>query len=119
MLMGVAAKDDVVLVDYPPAPVTVPASSRVHRLESATDDNALEIQTSVIAQASAFVGSHGALGTLAAFCGKPTLTYHSERLPVDEVDRFKAASESAGWGPLVVERARRFKGVRVPTKVHA
>jgi hypothetical protein len=114
MLMGVATHDDVVLVDYPPTSVTVPASSRVHRLESATDDNSLEIQTGAISQARAFVGSHGALATLAAFCRKPTLTYHSERLPVDELDRFKAASESAGWGPLTVTRARRFKGVRLP-----
>ena len=120
LLAKMSAKNDVVIVDEPGAGLEVVASSRVRLLEaSVIDQNCLPIQTSAIAQARAFVGSHGPLATLAAFCGTPAVTYHSERLPVDEIDRFQKALAAAGWGALTVERARRFKGVRLPAKVHA
>jgi hypothetical protein len=73
----------------------------------------------VLSQAQAFVGSHGDLAILAAFCGTPAATYHSERLPVDELDRLQAASASGGWGAVTAQSARKFKRVRVPEGVHA
>jgi hypothetical protein len=118
LVAQVAADDEVVIVD-PPAEANVSPSGRVHLLEAlAAADNRLEIQTSAIAQARAFVGSHGDLAILASFCGTPAMTYHSERLPVDQVDRLQAAA-SSGWAGLTVQRAHRFKGVRLPIKAHA
>ena len=120
MLEKMSAKDDVVVVDYPASTVRLPTSDRIHSLASmATAANYRELQTRVMAQATAFVGSHGDLGTLAAFCGTPAMTYHSERLPVDQLERMRTAAECAKWAPLTLERARRFKGVRLPVKVHA
>jgi hypothetical protein len=116
----VSAKGEIVLVDYPAPNVPVVESGRVHVLASmATDENYRELQTSALAQAAAFVGSHGDLAMLAAFCRTPAQTYHSERLPADQLDRVRDASQRGSWAPLTIERARRFKGVRLPVKAHA
>jgi hypothetical protein len=120
LLAQVADKHDVVVVDALQAQVSIPASSRVHLLDSLISDGTrLEILTKVLARARAFIGSHGDLAILAAFCGTPVVTYHSERLPVGQLETFQAASASAGWGAMTVQRAHRFKGVRLPVKVHA
>jgi hypothetical protein len=44
--------------------------------------------------------------------------YHSERLPADHPDRIQSAAAS-GWGRVTVERARRFKGLKLPAGAHA
>lgn len=121
LVAEVATERDVVIVDWPlPDGVTLPASPRVHRLDTlAGAGDPLELQTRVIAEAEAFVGSHGDLAILSAFCGTPAVTYHSERLPSDRLERLQAAAASAGWAAVSVERARRFKGVRMPVKAHA
>jgi hypothetical protein len=121
LLVQVAAEHDVVVVDCPlPTGIAIPESSRVHRLDALTTPaNASQIQTRVLAQAEAFVGSHGDLAILAAFSGTPAVTYHSERLPADHLDRLQVASASAGWGTLTAQSARRFKRVRVPVGVTA
>jgi hypothetical protein len=121
MLGRVAAEHDVVVVDASPS-IDLPseASSRLQRLEAFTADaGRLEVQTAALAQARAFVGGYGDLAILAAFCGTPAMTYHSERLPADQLACLEVAGASAAWGTLTVERTRRFKGVRVPTKVYA
>jgi len=120
LLTQVASRHDVVVVDCPPPDaVAIPASPRIHRLDAlAVGADALGLQAAALAQASAFTGSHGDLGVLAAFCGTPAVTYHSERLPADIVERAQTAVP-AGWGTLALERARRFKGVRLTMKVHA
>ncbi|MBI4263991.1 MAG: hypothetical protein HY657_06435 [Acidobacteria bacterium] len=121
LVADLSAERHVVIVDWPPpADVELPVSPRVSRLDAleATGD-ALDLQARAIAQAEAFVGSYGDLAILASFCGTPALTYHSERLPADCLDRLQAAAASAGWAPVTVERARRFRGVRMPIKVHA
>jgi hypothetical protein len=71
-------------------------------------------QTEVLARARAFIGGYGDLAILAAFCGAPSTVYHSKRLPDDFVDRLQAAAALGGWAPVTIERARRFKGVRLP-----
>jgi len=76
-------------------------------------------QMQALARARAFFGPYGDLAILAAAYGTPATVYHSERLPMDQVDRLLAASAAGGWGMVTVERARRFKRVRVPQKVHA
>jgi hypothetical protein len=79
----------------------------------------LSRQIQALARARAFFGAYGDLAILAAAHGVPATVYHSERLPVDQVDRLQAASETGGWGIVTVERARRFKRVRLSKKVHA
>ena len=109
---------DVVLVDCPPD-VALPDSPRLHRLDAVrVGADVLSLQARVLAQAEAFIGGYGDLAVLAAFAGTPAFTYHSERLPPDIVERVQAAAAD-GWGALTVERARRFKGVRIPAKVKA
>jgi hypothetical protein len=76
-------------------------------------------QIEACARARAFVGPYGDLAILAAAYGTPATVYHSERLPVDGPDRLQAAAAAGGWGAVSVERARRFKRVRLPQKVHA
>jgi len=79
----------------------------------------LSRQIRALARARTFFGAYGDLAILAAAYGVPATVYHSERLPVDQVDRLQAASETGGWGTVTVERARRFKRVRLSQKVHA
>jgi hypothetical protein len=121
LLAQLAAGHEVVIADSAPPPeVSVPQSGRVHRLQTFVDGaDVAQTQTRVMAHAGAFIGSHGDLAVLAASCGIPVTTYHSERLPVDQVDRLQSAAASAGWGAVTVERARRFKGVRLPVGVSA
>lgn len=92
----VAAEDDVVNVDALP----------------------LQEQMDVLARARAFVGAYGDLAILASSCGTPVTAYHSEKLPAGQADRLNAAA-AAGWGPVTIERARRFKRLQLPVKVHA
>jgi hypothetical protein len=122
LLERVAAEHEVVVVDCPPPDgIAVPTSPRIHRLDiHLADADVLETQARALAQADAFVGSYGDLAILAAFCGTSGVAYHSEKLPVDAVDRLQAASTSAGWGHLAVEQARRFRGVpRLAPRVRA
>jgi hypothetical protein len=79
----------------------------------------LSRQVEALARARAFFGPFGDLAILSAAYGTPAVVYHSERLPMDQVDRLQVASEAAGWGTVTVERARRFKRVRVPKRVSA
>ena len=78
----------------------------------------LEQQARVLAQATAFFGGYGDLAVLAASCGVPVTAYHSEKVSEETVTRVRAA-EPSGWGRFSLERARRFKGVKVATKEHA
>ena len=121
LVADVSSERDVVIVDWPAsAGVDIPSSPRVQRLDVAgSEGDPLDLQAAVIGQAAAFVGGHGDLAILAAFCGTPALVYHSERLPPDHLDRLQVAATTAGWAPVTVERARRFKGVRMPVKAHA
>jgi hypothetical protein len=117
LIAEIAAEHDVVVVDRAPSRDIVPAAAaRVHLISGLADGApAAQVQTRVLAQSRAFVGAHGGLAVLASFCGVPAVTYHSERLPVDQVERLNAAA-AAGWGAVSVERARRFKGVRLPPR---
>ena len=121
LLTQLETEDDLVIVDDPPpSHLEIDASSRVRLLSSFTvDATPLQIQTTVLAKARAFVGGCGDLAILAVFCGTPATAYHSERLPVDQFERVQTLSASGGWGALNVERARGFKGVRLPMKAHA
>ena len=121
LLAQLAAAHDLVIVDpLLPAGVAVPDTGRVHRLDGlASAASSADLQTQVLARAKAFVGSHGDLAVLASACGIPARTYHSERLPVDQLERLQAVAASAGWGALTVERARRFKGLRLPIEASA
>jgi hypothetical protein len=115
LVAELATTHDVVIVDCTPAEVTIPPSPRIHQLD-ATGSDAVELQARALARAGAFVGGYGDLAILAAFCGTPALTYHSERLPGDHAERLAVASATAGWAPVTIERARRFKGLKVPVK---
>jgi hypothetical protein len=119
LVTQLAGEHEVVLLDAsPPVEVAIPQSRRVRRLQDvAAGADTAYAQTRVVTHARAFVGSYGDLAVLAASCGIPVRTYHSERLPVDQLDRLQLASASAGWGAVTVERARRFKGVRLPVGV--
>lgn len=121
LVSQVAADQDVLIVDWPiPAALDLPQTPRLLRLEAFKDGgHILDLQARALAQAEAFIGSHNDLAILAAFCGTPALTYHSERLPADRLDRLRAAEKTAGWAPVTVERVRRFKGVRLPRKAQA
>jgi hypothetical protein len=115
----VSANADVVLVDSPPpAEIAIPRSDRVHRLEIIYPNVDTAIQTQVVARARAFIGSHGGLAVAAAFCGTPAVTYHSDRIPVDQMERLEAAAQ-AGWGRVTLERTHRFKQVHLPRETHA
>jgi hypothetical protein len=115
----VSSDSDIVLVDSPPpAEIAIPRSDRVHRLETIHPNVDTAIQTQVVARARAFVGSHGGLAVAAAFCGTPALTYHSDRIPVDQMERLEAAAQ-AGWGRVTLERTHRFKRVHLPREAHA
>jgi hypothetical protein len=121
LLTQIAVEDEVVIIDCPlPSEFTIQGLSRVHLLQTfAGDGDAAQIpvlQTCALAQAAVFVGSYGDLAILASFCGTPTLTYHSQKLPVDQLDRVRAAAAAAGWGAPIIERAHRLHELRLPTK---
>jgi hypothetical protein len=75
-------------------------------------------QAHALARARAFAGPYGDLAILAAAYGTPATVYHSERLPLDQPERLQAAA-AVGWGAVTVERARRFKRVRLAEKAYA
>ena len=85
---------------------------------TAREGDSFELQARVLAQAKAFFGGYGDLAVLAASCGVPVTAYHSEKVAEETVARVQAAAAS-GWGRFSLERARRFKGVKVATKEHA
>jgi hypothetical protein len=113
LLAQAASAHDVVVIDGAAPGIAVPASSRVRMLQVASGEDLRETQTRVLGRASAFVGSYGDLAVLAAFCGVAVVAYHDERMPPDHLDRLAAAA-SAGWGPVSLERARRFKELHLP-----
>lgn len=60
--------------------VSVPQSSRIHRLEAVMrPERNLEIQSSVISRAAAFVGTYGGFSYLAPFFGVPSFACYSDR----------------------------------------
>ena len=99
---AVAAERDVVIVDgIVPNDVTLPSSTRVHRLAALTaEPNSVEIQASVLAHADAFIGSHGDLAILAAAYGTSVVSYHGERVPSVQLEQLQAAQASGGDGAL-------------------
>jgi hypothetical protein len=116
----VAADTDVVVVDCPPPPeIAIPQSDRVHLLQAVHHTADTAMQTQAMARARAFVGSHGGLAVVAAFCGTPALTYHSARIPVDQMERLDAAAAHGGWGRVTLQRTHRFKRVHLPREAHA
>jgi hypothetical protein len=98
----------------------VPSKHEVVVVEDVTagEGDQLEQQARILAQAHAFFGGYGDLAVLAASCGVPVTAYHSEKVSEETVTRVRAA-EPSGWGRFSLERARRFKGVKVATKEHA
>ena len=119
LVTELAAGREVVVVDDPTrVKIELPTSPRIHRLVAAADEELLPRQVSAIAHAKAFIGAYGDLAILASYCGTRVTAYHSERLLVDHPDRLQGAA-AAGWAPVKVERARRFKGVKLPVPAHA
>ena len=115
----VSAESDVVIVDRPsPAAPAIPRPDRVHLLHERYPQADATIQTAALARARAFVGGHGGAAVVAAFCGTPALTYHSDRIPADQMERLEAAVQ-AGWGRVTLQRTHRFKGVHLPREAHA
>jgi len=115
----VSQDDDVVVVDRTPRRESiVPQSNRVHWLQDLYPDANAAIQTEVVARARAFVGGHGGAAVVAAFCGTPAFTYHSDRIPVDQMERLEAAAAHAGWGRVTLQRTHRFKRVHLPREAH-
>ena len=88
------------------------ASARVVRL----DVLPLIERETTLARADAFVGAYGETAILAASCGTPATVYHSERLPLNQLERLQAVSASAGWGTVSAHSVRRFKAVQLPTR---
>lgn len=120
LVAEVASERPVVVVDTEPAPgVDVPDSARVCRLSALAPDASWDTQTAVLARAAAFVGAHGDLAVLAAACGVPVVSYQSEKIAAGQLEQLQALATSAEWGGVSVERARRFKGVRLPVGVRA
>ena len=120
LLGQVSVDSDVVVVDCPPpAEIVIAEPGRVHMLQTLRPDADAAVQAEVLTRATAFVGSHGDLAVMASFCGTSALTYHSERLPVDQLERLQAASAQAGWGTVTLQRSHRFKRVHLPRKAHA
>jgi hypothetical protein len=116
-----AGERDVVIVDgEPPADGVVPQSPRVHRLDALAPGRVgADLQARVLSQAKAFFGGYSDLGVLSAFCGVPTVLYHSARLPEGASERLQAATDAGGWAEVSIQRARRFKGVRMPAAARA
>jgi hypothetical protein len=82
---SLAASTDVVLLntgirvddhqDYAPG-----RESRIHTIDDVmTPERNLDIQTAVIANARAFVGTYGGYSYLAPLCGVPAVAFYSER----------------------------------------
>jgi len=119
LLEQVSTESDVVVVDCPlPAAGALPRSGRVHLLQDVYPHANAAVQTAALARAKAFVGGHGGAAVVAAFCGTPALTYHSDRIPADQTERLEAAVH-AGWGRVTLQRTHRFKGVHLPREAHA
>jgi hypothetical protein len=117
LVAQVSAENPVVLVDCPPpADIEIPRDGNVVALQSLRPDADASTQTEAMTFASAFVGSHGDLAVLASFCGTPVVSYQTERLPTDQAERLEYVAAHAGWGPVSVRRAHRFKGVQLPKK---
>jgi hypothetical protein len=118
-LVSQLAARDVVIVDAPNPDVPVPPSPSVRMLDVPAGGDLREEQTQAIASAAAFVGGYGDLAVLAAFCGTPVLAYHDEKMPSDHAERLAAFAASAEWGPVTLERARRFKELHLPVTLQA
>jgi hypothetical protein len=100
--------------------VALSRSPRVHRLDQLAKGKVpVDLQARVLLGAGAFVGGYGDTGILAAFCGVPTVMYHSAKIPGDAAERLRSAAVSGGWGAVSIQRARRFKGVRLPAEARA
>lgn len=123
LLARIAADDAVVVVDYPDKGDLVDhamLSGRVHRVAPlATGQNRLDVQTKVMAHARAFVGGFGDLAVLAAFCGVPAYTFHSESIPPEALGCIRAAGERGGWGWVSTELVEQFERFRLPKRVPA
>ena len=119
LVTQLASGRDVVIVDAPNPEVNVPPSPRVRGLEVPAGGDLREAQTQALANAAAFVGGYGDLAVLAAFCGTSVLAYHDEKMPPDHAERLAAFAASAGWGPVTLERARRFKELHLPATLQA
>jgi hypothetical protein len=119
LLTQLVSEHEVVIVDGVAPDIALPASPRVQVLQVPAGEDLRETQTRVLARAAAFVGSYGDLAVMAAFCGTTVLAYHDERMPPDHADRLAVAAASAGWGAVSLERARRFKDLHLPVKMHA
>ncbi len=82
---SLAATTHVVLLNTPfhvddHRDFTADGSPRVHTVSDLmTPDANLELQTAVIARASAFVGTYGGYAYLAPLCGVPSLAFYSVR----------------------------------------
>jgi hypothetical protein len=118
LVARLASDHDVVLVDGANPDIPLAPSSRVRPLEVPAGDDLRAAQTLALARASAFVGGYGDLAVIAAFCGTAVLAYHDEKMPPDHAERLAAAAAS-GWGAVTLERARRFKELHLPVKLHA
>jgi hypothetical protein len=122
LLAQVAEAHEVVIVDEAaPSPGEWPMLAGVRTLAALVSDgmSALQVQAMTLAKARAFIGAYGDLAVLAAFCRAPVHAFHSEKLPADQPERLLDAAARGGWGPVTVQRAHRFKGIRLPERVYA
>ena len=118
LLAHVAADDEVVVVDYPDSGHVIEGAVTNGRVRwiapLATDQNYVDRQTRCIAQARAFVGGFGDLAVLAAFCGVPAYTFHSEGLPPGLLDLIGVAGARGGWGRVSAEPVEQYERLRLP-----
>jgi hypothetical protein len=116
-----AAAGPVVVVDGPGAgAVPISDSPRVFPLAGLLDGKVpVDLQAKVLSNAREFHGPLGDLAILAASRGVPAVAYHSERVPRNLAVHLQYTSAAAGWAPISIERARRFKGLRPVVKVRA
>lgn len=122
LVTQVSDSHEVVIVDeVAPSHAEWPAAARLRTLASLAPDgaSALHVQTAALAKAQAFVGGYGDLAVLAAFCRAPVHAYHSEKLPPDHPDRLLDAAARGGWGSVSVQRAQRFRRIRLSKRVNA
>jgi hypothetical protein len=121
VVLQLAAKDNVVILDSVLASAgDAAAPGTIVRLPLLTADSEQpDVRMSVLARAHTFVGPYGDLAVMAALCGIPVLAYQSERLRHGQLERLESLAAKAGWGEVSLQRARRFKGVRLPVRVHA
>lgn len=123
LLAQVAADDEVVIIDYPDNSHVLERAKLIGRVRwiapLATGQNYLDVQTKVMAHARAFVGGFGDLAVLAAFCGVPAYTFHSESIPAEAIGLIRAAGERSGWGRVSVESVEQIERLRLPKRVSA